>query len=68
MKPDKYTDRITGRHKDGYRYCRQYETIGGTKWALWERRDGTMRRVGSAESYDIAGQFIRHEFTPSKKT
>lgn len=48
------------RREEGYRYIREYRVKHGTehRFALWERRDGRMRRVGTSESYQDAYMFL----------
>jgi hypothetical protein len=54
------------RSDDGFRYVRGYRVKptksmcdGGTKrWALWERRDGRMRRVGTAVTEEVYRDFL----------
>jgi hypothetical protein len=43
--------RYPQRHEEGYRYIRSQRAPSEVRRvALWERRDGRMRRVGTAQS------------------
>lgn len=49
------------RADDGFRYVRGYRVnpAKSTKrWALWERRDGRMRRVGTAVTEEVYRDFL----------
>lgn len=41
---------VRRRTDEGYRYVRSYRVASAphSRWALWERRDGRMKRVGTA--------------------
>ena len=45
--------------REGYRYIRSYETKSGRRWALWERSDGRMQRVGTAYSEEEYRAFLQ---------
>jgi hypothetical protein len=47
------------RDDDGYRYVRGYRVRGAARWALWERVNGKMRRVGTAYSAEAYLTFLR---------
>lgn len=54
------------RRDEGFRYVRSYRLTGRrTHWALWERRDGRMRRVGTARDESTYRDFLfeRGEWT-----
>ncbi len=52
------------RDEDGYRYLREYKVRGVSRYALWERVNGKMRRVDTAHVYEVALRWIRHEPAP----
>lgn len=47
------------RRDEGYRYIRAYRgSWPGWRYQLWERRDGRMRRVGTARTEDAYRAFL----------
>jgi len=47
---------------DGYRFVRQYWVLDGeSRWALWEKIDGRMVRVGTAYSEAEYKAFLLRE-------
>lgn len=47
------------RGQEGYRYVRSYRVRGDEwRWALWERLNGKMRRVGTAHTEQDYRRFL----------
>lgn len=46
------------RNDDGYKYIRGYRCKLGERYALMERVNGKMKRVGTARSLDAAHVFL----------
>lgn len=44
--------------QEGYRYVRAYRIYGVWRWALWERQQGKMRRVGTAHTEQDCRRFL----------
>jgi len=53
-----YHSRPHFRRIEGYRYVREYSTKAGLRFALWERQNGRMRRVGTAKSEEEYLRFL----------
>lgn len=50
--------RVSVRGQEGYRYVRAYRIYGVERWALWERQNGKMRRVGTAHTEQDYRRFL----------
>lgn len=51
---------VFNKDRDGYRFVREYRDKSDVShWALWERVQGKIKRVGTAHSHDEAREFLK---------